>query len=117
MRFLLDECVGPVVARWLQNLNHDVISIYDTNPGIADQQVLQKAVQEKRILITNDKDFGDMVIRKKKKHCGIILLRLEDERSSNKVAVLTNLFEKYSDDLSDTFVVVSESGVRIIKKK
>jgi hypothetical protein len=43
VRFLLDECVGPVVARWLQNLNHDVISIYDTNPGIADQQVLQKA--------------------------------------------------------------------------
>jgi predicted nuclease of predicted toxin-antitoxin system len=98
-------------------MNHDVISIYDTNPGIADQQVLQKAVQEKRILITNDKDFGDMVIRKKKKHCGIILLRLEDERSSNKVAVLTSLFEKYSDDLSDAFVVVGESGVRIIKNK
>ena len=47
MRFLLDECIGPVVARWLQNLNHDVISIYNTNRGIDDQQVLQKAVRSK----------------------------------------------------------------------
>jgi len=118
VRFLLDECIGPVVARWLQNLNHDVISIYDTNRGIDDQQVLQKAVRENRILITNDKDFGDMIIRKKKKHCGIILLRLEDERSANnKVAVLSSLFEKYVKELSNAFVVVSESGVRITKKK
>lgn len=67
MHFLLDECIGPIVARWLQNLNHDVISINDTNRGMNDQQILQKAARENRILITNDKDFGDMVIRKKEK--------------------------------------------------
>jgi len=117
VRFLLDECIGPVVARWLQNLQHDVVSVYDTDRGIDDQQVLQKAVSENRILITNDKDFGEIIIRRRKSHRGVILLRLEDERSANKIAVLTRLLEQHAEELPGAFVVVSDTGVRITRRK
>ena len=60
MRFLVDECTGPAVARWLRGLKHDVFSIYEENSGLDDNGVLQKAVTDNRILITNDKDFGEM---------------------------------------------------------
>jgi len=66
-----------------------------------------------RILITNDKDFGEMVFRERRPHKGIILLRLEDERISNKIAVLGQLFEQHADELGGNFVVVTETTVRI----
>ena len=61
MRFLVDECTGPAVARWLEERDHDVFSVYDEAPGIPDEEVLQRAYREQRILVTNDKDFGEKV--------------------------------------------------------
>ena len=59
MRFLVDECTGPVVARWLSSRSHDVFSVFDDARGMTDDEVLAKAIAEQRILITNDKDFGE----------------------------------------------------------
>lgn len=59
MRFLVDECTGPAVARWLRALKHDLFSVYEEARGIDDDDVIQKAFAENRILITNDKDFGE----------------------------------------------------------
>jgi len=61
MRFLVDECTGPAVAAWLKDEGHDVYSVYDESPGIKDAEIIRRAVDEDRILITNDKDFGDKV--------------------------------------------------------
>ena len=116
MRFLVDECTGPAVANWLRQLNHDVISVFDEIKGADDREVIQKASEQNRILITNDKDFGELVFREKKPHKGVILLRLEDERAVNKIAVLKDLLEKYENSLSGHFIVVTESTVRITGK-
>lgn len=80
MKFLVDECTGPAVAAWLHDQNHDVLSVFDQAKGMADDDVIQKAFDEQRIVITNDKDFGDKVYRDGRLHSGVILLRLEDER-------------------------------------
>jgi len=112
MRFLVDECTGPAVARWLEGEGHDVFSVYDETPGIKDDEVLSRAVAEARILITNDKDFGEKVYRDRQVHCGVIFLRLSDERSANKIAVLGHLLRGYSDRLEGEFVVVTEQQVR-----
>ena len=63
MRFLVDECTGPAVAQWLRIQNHDVISVYDEIRGADDRDVIRKAFEQDRILITNDKDFGELVFR------------------------------------------------------
>lgn len=116
MRFLADECTGPAVAQWLRRQNHDVISVFDEMKGADDKDVIHKACEENRILITNDKDFGELVFLEKKPHKGVILLRLEDERAANKIAVLKRLLEKYENSLPGHFIVVTETTVRIAGK-
>ena len=54
MRFLVDECTGPAVAVWLRQHNHDVVSINEQARGSLDDKVIQRAMDEGRILITND---------------------------------------------------------------
>lgn len=116
MRFLVDECAGPKVAEWLREHGHEVFSVYDEARGMDDNDVIQKALDEAWILITNDKYFGEKVYRDHHSHRGVIFLRLTDERAKNKIEVIRLLLESYSDRLPDQFVVVSESQVRFAKK-
>lgn len=115
MRFLVDECTGPAVASWLRDQNHDVFSVYDEARGLDDDDIIQKAFDEEWILITNDKDFGDKVYRDGRLHHGVILLRLEDERSASKILVLSRLLKAFSDRIPDSFLVVTEKQVRFAK--
>ena len=116
MRFVVDECTGPAVARWLREQQHDVFSVYEEARGMEDEDVLQKAVTENRIVITNDKDFGEMIFREGKPHKGVILLRLEDERAISKIRVVERLLTQHADQLVDNFVVATSSTIRIIHR-
>lgn len=113
MRFLVDECTEPSVARRLREQGHDVYSVYDQARGIDDDQVIAKAFQENCILVTNDLDYGEMVYRRKKRHRGIVLLRLEDERTANKIEVISSLLVNYADRLANNFTVATEEDVRV----
>ncbi len=112
MRFLVDESTGPKVADWLRELGHEVSSIFDEAQGIGDDTILEKAFSESWILITNDKDFGEMIFRERRRHHGVVFLRLHDERSANKIAVLNSLLRDHSERLEDQFVTVTETKVR-----
>ena len=112
MRFLVDECTGPAVAHWLHEQNHEVFSVYEESRGMEDDDIIRKAFNENRILITNDKDFGEKVYREGRPHRGVIFLRLDDERASNKIETLRRLLEMYANRLSDSFVVATEKQVR-----
>jgi len=116
MRFLVDECTGPAVARWLRRQQHDVFSVYEQGRGMSDDEVIQKAFAENRILITDDKDFGEKVYRERHPHRGIILLRLEDERAASKIAALRRLLDSYANQLANNFVVVTETRVRFARQ-
>ncbi len=112
MRFLVDECTGPQVAKWLRDKGYEVFSVFDESRGIADDVVYSKAFDENWILVTNDKDFGEMVFRERRPHHGIIFLRLDDERSANKIETLKRLFANHVDKISGQFVTVTENKVR-----
>jgi predicted nuclease of predicted toxin-antitoxin system len=62
MRFLVDECAGPAVADWLRSRGYDVFSIYDSARGLDDEAVIEKAMIENWILVTNDKDLAKKFI-------------------------------------------------------
>jgi len=113
MRFLVDECTGPAVAKWLRGLQHDVLSIFEDARGLDDLGIIDLAYNENYILITCDKDFGELIFREQKPHKGVILLRLDDERSENKIRVIERLLESYTDQFSNNFIVASENSVRI----
>jgi len=113
MRFLVDECTGPTVARWLLDQGHEVFSVYDQARGLEDDTLIQKAFQEVWVLITNDKDFGEMIFRQGLPHHGVIFLRLDDERAASKIITLAKLLTEYADRIENHFVVVNEDNVRI----
>ena len=99
----------------LQKNGHEVCSIYDLGRGMDDEKIIEKAHKEKYILLTNDKDFGELIIRGKKKHKGIIILRLKDERAENKIKIVQQLLEKHSEKIPKKFLIVTEKIVRIIE--
>lgn len=112
MRFIVDECTGPAVARWLRARNHEVFSVYEQARGAADDDILYKAYSEYWILVTNDKDFGEKVYRNRRPHHGVIFLRLQDESAASKINVIEKLLDQYEDRLAGAFVVVTETHVR-----
>lgn len=65
MKFLADECCDLTTVTYLRDTGHDVAYIQETEPGISDSDVLVKAFNEKRVLITEDKDFDNPVYRLK----------------------------------------------------
>ena len=117
MRFLVDECTGPAVANWLRQQGHEVFSVYDQARGLGDGRIIQRAVEEDWILITNDKDFGERVFRDGRLHRGVILLRLQDERAVSKIGVISHLLQQYSDRIPNAFIVASERRVKFAKRR
>lgn len=116
MRFLVNECTGPAVAEWLRKREHEVFSVYDEARGLDDETIIQKASAENRILITNDKDFGEKIYREGRSHRGVILLRLDDERAAVKIGVLRRLLQDYGSQLPNQFVVATETKVRFARR-
>ena len=116
MRLLVDECTGPAVARLLRSLGHDVFSVYEQARGLSDDQILAQARAEARIIVTNDKDFGEKAFRDGQEHAGIVLLRLDDETKANKVRVVERLIAQHAAALPGNVVVVTETAVRISQR-
>jgi len=114
MRFLVDACTGPSVARWLRSLGHKVFSVHERARRATDEVLIEKACRGRYIIVTNDKDFGELVFRSGHPHRGVILLRLRDERVENKIAVLESLFQICPDILLDNFTVATEKTIRVV---
>ena len=97
----------------MRNSGFDIKSVIEINPGATDAQILSVANEKNRILITSDKDFGELIYFGKLVHNGVILLRLRKDSSQNKINVLHQLIHKYSNQLQDAFTVITEATVRI----
>ena len=116
MKFLLDANVEYRLARFLASLGHDVKTIAHDYPAyLSDETVLSSAVEEQRILITNDRDFGELIFRQQLHHTGIVLFRLKNSKDiTEKLHWLETLLTTYKHDLHQ-YLVVTQHGVRIRK--
>lgn len=112
MRFLVDESTGAAVVAYLRSIGHDVLAAAETMPQADDSDILARAVAEDRILLTNDKDFGELVFRNGQAHSAIVLLRLQDESAVNRVRVVKDLLDQFADRLAGHLTVAAETGVR-----
>ncbi len=115
MRFLTDENVRKSVCDLLQERGHDAVSVVAQSPSIRDEVVLKLAYDEERILITNDKDFGELVFYRGHPTHGVVLMRLQDEHRESVRSHLNALLDNYSEKLLGHFVVVSDHQVRFHK--
>jgi len=113
MNFIVDESTGAAVIAFLRVLNHDVLAVAEEMPQADDLDILKWAVRDQRVLVTNDKDFGELVFRSGEPHRGVLLIRPPDESPASRVALVRAVLNQCADQLVDHFVVASQSGVRI----
>jgi predicted nuclease of predicted toxin-antitoxin system len=112
-KFIIDECTGIAVVHFMREQGYDVVGVSEAMPQASDFDILQCAVAEQRIVVTNDKDFGDMVFRDKRRHLGVLLLRLADDRVETKIRVLAAVLAHHADHLENRFVVATEENIRL----
>ena len=110
MRFLVDECTGKRLAKLLEKESHDVLFVGDVMPSASDDEVIRRAEKENRILITDDRDFGELVFRLGKPTKGVILLRT-GVNPEKRLKALVKLLRNY--EIAERFVVLKEDSVRI----
>jgi predicted nuclease of predicted toxin-antitoxin system len=113
VKFLVDVGVGKSVEGWLQSKNYDTKSVRDINSKASDKEILNLAKSENRMIITMDKDFGELVYRSGLSHSGVLLLRLEDAQAEEKVQVIDTILQKYSEKLEGHFCVFQDGKLRI----
>ena len=113
MKFLLDVSASSGNMRTtLTRLGHDITSASDMAPGTMDEEILAIATEEGRILITEDKDFGELVFVHKLPHPCII--RFTEMRAEEKVAAMVELIDLHADAMNDgAMIVVTRSQYRI----
>lgn len=107
MRFLLDENTHGDLRRALTLLGHDAVSVLRT---VSDEAILEQAVVEERVLITHDRDFGDLIVRRQLPHRGVLYLRLTNGLVDLALErIQTALAGGYPED---AFLVITERTVR-----
>ena len=108
MKFLLDVNASGTVANCLIQLGHDVVEVGRKDPRMSDNEILNWAVRESRIIITTDNDFEEMIWRQGKPHCG--LLSLENLPRSERIALLRDVLDCHSRDLESGAIVIALSN-------
>jgi len=113
MNLLADESVDGFVVRQLRSDGHAVEAIGETSPSISDDEVLERAASSGRVLITADKDFGELVYRLGRAHAGVVLLRLAGLSSQGRCDLVSEVFRNRGAELSGSFTVVDPHIVRV----
>lgn len=113
MKFVTDVSVGRKVETFLITSGHDVKSILDVDITLPDGDILTIAEQEQRIVITMDKDFGELVYRSGRRHAGVLLLRLEDAMGAEKAEVVRAILNRHADEIEGHFCVFQNGKLRI----
>ena len=115
MRFLADESCDAGMVRALQGTGHDVLSVAEAHQGADDDRVIELSVVGGRILITEDKDFGQLVHAAGHGHVGIILLRYPFQTRHHIADQLVALVQDRGQVLSQAFVVIEPGKIRILR--
>lgn len=117
IKFLVDVGVGNKVEVWLNLQGFDTKAVRDLDPRMTDNEILQMAVDENRIVITMDKDFGELIYHMKMPHTGVILLRLDGYSSEEKTRIIQTILEEHKLKIVGNFSVYKEGRLRIRYKK
>jgi predicted nuclease of predicted toxin-antitoxin system len=112
MRFLADECVDASLVEQLRAAGHDVQTVQDTAAASDDAAVVALAARENRILLTEDKDFGELAIRQKLRVPGIVLLRIGPQLGHRKWPRLATAIDALRERLAGHHTVVDVDKIR-----
>lgn len=113
MRLVADESRDFSVVVGVRAAGYDVVSITERMPGVEDEKVIELAASERRLLVTEDKDFGQLVFAAAKENSGVILIRYPATARSLLVDAVVKLLAERADALYNRFVVMEPGRVRV----
>ncbi len=113
MRFVADEGCDFTVVRALRTAGHDVTAILEISPRAEDAAIIDLAVRERRILLTEDKDFGELVYANAQAASGVILIRFPGNVRATLPTAVVTLVNNKGEQLFGCFVVVQPGRIRI----
>jgi predicted nuclease of predicted toxin-antitoxin system len=113
LRLLLDHNVGRGVALALQQDGIDVLFVGDIDPHMPDVAILRRAVQEQRLIVTQDLDFGTLVYHSGHPHSGVLLLRMTSSSRDDRINAILWIIEHYGAQLPGRFTVFEGGRLRI----
>lgn len=112
MRWLADECVAALLVERLREGGHDVLYAAEQHAGATDPEILRFAGDERRMLLTEDKDFGELIFRSRKPVPGVVLLRLGALGSLEKWTHLERALGQFGNALFGRYLVIDEKRFR-----
>ena len=113
MKLVADESVDYGIIKLLRQNGFEAISIFEQHAGIKDSEVLKLANAHQSLLITEDKDFGELVYRLQYKHDGILLIRLNDLARNERITFVLDVLLLHYYKLLNHFSVLNSKGLRI----
>ena len=115
MKFLADMGISRKCVAWLRSEGYDIIHLSEQGlQRMADKDIYQKAALERRIILTIDLDFSNIVAASKMKLPSVVIFRLSNESWENIINHLTPLIEQHSDELtSGTIVSIEDKKIRL----
>lgn len=113
MRLLADEGVEAGIVARLRAEGHDVLYVAELAPGISDDAVLDLAATDERLLLTADKDFGELVFRLRRVAHGVLLLRLAGLSQAGKAEAVALALREHGAEMQSAFAVVTPGLVRV----
>ena len=116
MNLLVDESVDRQIVEKLRQDDHNVVYVSELDPGITDDAVLTIANNNHALLVTSDKDFGELVFRREQINAGVLLIRLAGLSKQRKAELVAAALSDHSDELPGAFSVLSPGMIRIRKK-
>jgi predicted nuclease of predicted toxin-antitoxin system len=108
MKILLDSCVWGKARGELESAGHDVVWAGDWPKDPGDQEILARALAEGRVLVTLDKDFGELAVLHGAAHCGI--LRLVGISARQQAAVCQQVLAAHGPELASGAIITAEAG-------
>ena len=117
MNFLADESVDQQIVEQLRLQGHEVFYVAEMEPSIPDDLVMQRANEHLALLLTEDKDFGELVYRQGLIHRGVILARLAGLSSQTKALVVSRAIAERANEMPNAFSVISPGMIRIRPKQ
>jgi predicted nuclease of predicted toxin-antitoxin system len=113
VQFVADEsCAAPVI-RALRAAGHDVIAIAEISKGIPDEPVMERAFSERRVLITEDADFGELVYARGQPAAGVIFVKFHRRARRAKPGAVVKAVAKLGERLREGFAVIEPGRVRV----
>jgi predicted nuclease of predicted toxin-antitoxin system len=109
MRFLVDRCAGARLAQWLREQGHDAMEAAQQGDDPGDAAILQRAVDDDRILVTIDTDFGVLIFGQERPHRGLV--RLPDVPADERIAIFADLLSRHAADLEARGIVTVRAGI------